>query len=684
MGIPAPPTLARILTTQGYQTAAFYNASIFFCDDKRATAYGARRFDFQYAETELRQAPALTDRVLRYLARQRGLQTRQPFFLWVHYFDVHEPYLKHPGLEFGDRPVDRYDSEIALVDRSVGRLVAALSPVERPTLFVLTADHGEEFKDHGGSYHGSTLYEEQIRVPLIIGVPGVKPRVVKEPVELVDVMPTMLSLLGLRIPESVRGESLVPELLGRPLAERMAFSEVHTKKMVRYKQLKLIHDFRRSTHELYDLSSDPGERQNLIDKRPRDAARLRTLLYRWFDALRTVAASVGGEQRPEAIDLGRIGDRRAVPRLGELVNDMTLPTRWRREAAQLLGQLQDRRGADPLFAAVADDDPEVAAEAAIALGEMQDRRAGLVLPAVLRQSDDDLRRRAGIAMARIDGPGVTPALLEALYSRNWELQNRAVHYLGFQGDRQAIDPLLRMARRPHLRSRIALALGRLGSRLPDGRIAPFLLSLVERDTHTDVRQRALAGLGHLGDRRAIRPLLRLLPEVEGELTWLPETLSRLGALGGWTVGVDLSAVRRGQRSGWGACQRQPSLVSEDYVGSTTCTMNNPLAVLEVQYWPRSTQQRLLARVRPARALAVNAKLLLQVNGQDLLPAAPLKKGWQLLGRPAPERLWKKGKNKISLKMIGIREAPDDRGLLEVDYLLLVPDASNRGQAGRVR
>ena len=68
--------------------------------------------------------------------------------------------------------MDRYDSEIALVDRSVGRLVTALSQLEQPTIFMLTADHGEEFKEHGGNYHGSSLYDEQVRVPLIIGAPG--------------------------------------------------------------------------------------------------------------------------------------------------------------------------------------------------------------------------------------------------------------------------------------------------------------------------------------------------------------------------------------------------------------------------------------------------------------------------------------------------------------------------------
>ncbi len=684
MGISPPPTLARVLGARGYRTAAFYNASIFFCDDRRATAYGERRFDFQYTETALRPAPELTDQVLAYLQKHRA-GGEQRLFLWVHYFDVHEPYERHEGFDFGGREIDRYDSEIAHVDRALGRLVAALSSLERPTIFVLTSDHGEEFREHGGSYHGSSLYDEQVRVPLLLGVPGIKPGVVRAPAQLVDVAPTMLKLLGERVPASMRGRSLVDHLLGSGDPDQAAFSEVHTKKMARYRDWKLIHDYRRSTYELYDLRGDPGERRNLVGQRPREAAKLKAVLTGWFDTLRG-AASGGGVGRPEAIDLGRIGDRRAVPGLGKLVLNPKIPTRWRREGARLLGQLQDRSAAEDLWGAVADDDEVVAAEAAIALGEMKDRRGRLVLPRALRSSDDGLRMRAAIAMARVEDSSATPALVETLYSQNWELQNRAAHYLGFLGDRRAVEPMLRAAGLGHLRSRVALALGRLGSRVRDRRILPFLLGLAQRDRKADTRQRALAGLGYLGDRRAVKPLVRILASEGGAAQpWLPETLSRLGALGSELVGLDLAPGRRGLRRGWGRCVRERSQSAQSYLAGTWCAASGDSATLDVRLRRRQAGGALQLHVKPLGKGAKGRWLYVQLNRKNL-GAVRLRGGWQVVRMDAPTRRWRRGANQIRI-VLGPRQVSGARIVeagesMAVDYVLLAPSPRADKKRGR--
>lgn len=682
----APPTLARILGAHGYTTAAFYNASIFFCDDKQATRYGEEKFGFAHAETLLRPAPELTDRVLAYLREHRRKQGGK-LMLWVHYFDVHEPYLQRQEFPFGGRPMDRYDSEIAFVDRAIGRLVAALSMLPGPTIFILTSDHGEEFLEHGGNYHGSSLYEEQIRVPLVFGVPGLGPHLSRSPVQLVDVAPTILALLGIKVPESMRGRSLVPELLGQGLADAPAFSEVHTKKMVRYRDWKLIHDWRRSVYELYDLRADPRERKNLISARPREAARLRALLNGWFDTLRLGTGRLD-QDRPESIDLGRIGDRRAVPRLARLMNAPQEDTRWRQEAARLLGQLQDPCAADALWLAAFDDDEQVAAEAAIALGEIKDRRARLVLPRMLASSDTRVRLRAAIAAARVDSPEATPALIEALYSHNWEWQNRAAHYLGFVGDRRAIAPLLSMARRSHLRSRVCLALGRLGARFRDPRILPFLMQQVKHDRQLDVRQRALAGIGYLRDRRAAKPLARLLGQAR-EMTWLPETLSRLGAVGTRLApGVDLSPAKKGLRSGWRRCGRDPSRSAKRYLGGSWCVTSGPEATLEFPLFRRAADRRLMLRLRPSRGdvkeselarrsghsggmiLPRKVKLVITVNRRALAPLA-LESGWQTVEVTAGARLWRRGKNRVNLRLITPAETPPQMTMV-VDYLMVTP------------
>ena len=670
-----PPTLATVLRARGYHSAAFYNASIFFCNDRRATGYGERRFGFDHAETQLLPAPQLTDRALAYLKAHRRRAGKQKLFLWVDFFDVHEPYLRHPEFAYGDRDVDRYDAEISHVDREVGRLMASLSLLRGPTIFVLTADHGEEFREHGGSYHGSSLYEEQIRVPLIIGAPGLSPGVIRSPAQLVDVAPTVLSLLGLRIPRSMRGRSLVPALVGRRGPSPAAFSEVHTKKMVRHRDWKLIHDYRRSTHELYDLRADPGERANLMAQRPAVAARLKGLLRGWFERLRAMDGDAE-QDRPRAIDMGRIGDLRAVPLLSRLVTDGGARSRWRQEAALLLGQLRDRAASSALWRAVADDDSLVAAEAATALGELQDPRAREVLPHVVASTSGRLRMRAAIALGRVDSAAATPALVETLHSHNWELQNRAAHYLGFVGTRRAIGPLLGLASRQHLRSRICLALGRLGQRHADRRILPFLLGMARNDRQRDVQQRALAGLGYLGHPGAVEPLVRMLHR-GSELEWLPETLSRLGAVGGVVPGIDLTPARRGLGSGWGDCVRGRSVSAERYLGQTWCATRAASAQLRLGLSRRLRRPLLLLRLRPLRKQLVGRRLRLWLNGRPG-PQVELKPDWQVLRLAAPVRSLRRGLHRVSLRLDRrdlsalTRGSP---GLLGVDYLLALPAAN---------
>jgi HEAT repeat protein len=648
---------------------------MFFCDDPKATSYGQTNFDFGYTETALRSATELTDQVLTYIQEFRGSGQRK-LFLWVHYFDVHEPYERHPGISFGESKLDLYDGEISYVDQSIGRLVAGASQLLGPTIFILTSDHGEEFKEHGGYYHGSSLYDEQIRVPLLVGVPGVTPRVDRRPAQLVDVVPTVLSLLGQRIPESVRGRSLVPALIGRDEPDRPAFSEVHTKKMVRLGDWKLIHDYRRRTDELYHLSVDPRERTNLITRRPVEAARLRSRLNRWFDQIRAVAGTEE-KDRPEAIDLGRIGDRRSVPLLARLLLDPLAASPWRTEAARLLGGLQDRSVADQLWLAVGDDDRSVAAEAAIALGEIKDRRARIVLPQVIRSTDLELRMRAGIALGRVDGREATPALIHALYSSNWEIQNRAAHYLGFVGDRRALQPLLTASSLHHLRPRTCLSLGRLGVRLKDQRILARLLELAERDPHAEVRQRALAGLGFLGDRRAIRPLAKLLGE-EPDLIWAAEALARIGGIGSyWLPGADFTPARRGlSKEGWGDCVNTATILIDDFHEASWCVMIQPAASLQLTLQRKPFAADLTLRVRMLEARLRGTSLVLTVNGVGLPPAKLSSTGWHSFRFATEARHWRQGKNTVRLQLLGpgarALAAPSAAGLIAVDHLLLLP------------
>ncbi len=220
----------------------------------------------------------LTDAALAELARPELAD--KPFFLWTHYTDPHAEYVEHEGFDFGKDGRARYDGEVAYVDHHVGRLLDGLrkSPFWAKTAVIVTSDHGEAFGEHGLIRHGFELWEELVRVPLIVRVPGVTPRRIKTRRSVIDLVPTVLELFRLPLPEgddALSGQSLVPDLLtpgepsARPIlvdmpegpynAERSAFIE---------SDLKLITSGGRPLG-LYDLAADPAEKKNLMSDKER-------------------------------------------------------------------------------------------------------------------------------------------------------------------------------------------------------------------------------------------------------------------------------------------------------------------------------------------------------------------------------------------------------------------------------
>jgi arylsulfatase A-like enzyme len=207
-----------------------------------------------------------------------------PLFLFLHLLDAHAPYDSASGAS----AFERYLGELGLVDQQLARLVALLNArfAGRAALIV-TADHGEAFAEHGAYYHATALYEEQIRVPLLISVPGVEPRAVSTPVSLVDLGPTILDLFGLATPGHFMGESLTAFLRGEsPTLTRPIAAEVRLMHMlIDPDGYKSIIDDRTHIGEVYDLHRDPGEHRNLNDGGAAPAARL-ALLDAFFSAHR--------------------------------------------------------------------------------------------------------------------------------------------------------------------------------------------------------------------------------------------------------------------------------------------------------------------------------------------------------------------------------------------------------------
>ena len=157
-----------------------------------------------------------------------------------------------------------------LADERIGqlrRLLEELGLTDR-TILIFSSDHGEGFGEHGTSFHGGNLYDEQLYVPLLIRHPQVPPREVDEPVTLMDLGPTILDLMGLSTPAHFMGQSLVPCLVGEtPELTRPIIAEGRLKQaMVLPNGLKLIRNQREKTFEIYDLTKDPKELDNLYDR----------------------------------------------------------------------------------------------------------------------------------------------------------------------------------------------------------------------------------------------------------------------------------------------------------------------------------------------------------------------------------------------------------------------------------
>jgi len=239
--------------------------------------YGRREEGRVSSQELVARADRVVDRAKEWLE-----EVSEPFFLVVFVVDPHFPYDPPPDfhryVEPGDSDPRRglYDGEVSFVDRSFGRLMADLDGrrLSERTITILTSDHGEEFFEHGQIGHGKALYEESLHVPLIVRWPGEieAGRRIESPVELVDLMPTVLELTRLPPPPLQDGRSLFQPREGAPTLLAGLKLDGQRKWSARAYPWKLILD--RGSPKLFDLSSDPGEMRDLSGE---EADRVREL-----------------------------------------------------------------------------------------------------------------------------------------------------------------------------------------------------------------------------------------------------------------------------------------------------------------------------------------------------------------------------------------------------------------------
>jgi len=255
-----------------------------------------------------------------------------PFFLWVHYVEPHAPYRAHDefraqlGLpERGDlSQADRYDTEIAFADASVGRLLDHLKRrgLDERTIIVFLADHGESLGEHGYWGHGRNLYEQGLRIPLSITWKGrLAPRAIDSPALILDVAPTVLGLLAADEPASFEGIDWSAVFRGAPAptdrrtyyqAHRGAVMSKHESDLARRSgllEVGTIHGTRKETFRVgknrlhaFDLSADPGELNDLSRKGETPSEMLLVWMRTVYDGLVADDASLPEPLDEESID----------------------------------------------------------------------------------------------------------------------------------------------------------------------------------------------------------------------------------------------------------------------------------------------------------------------------------------------------------------------------------------------
>lgn len=342
---PALPSLASLLQQAGFIPYAFTGGGYV------SSIYGfAKGFHWYEEPAGGRHAPLARDeaeRLAAYTSQWIKANLDKPFFLFLHTFQIHGPYDTPPpwnkkflnekakwtrialrqylessekGLNFTPEEIqniiDLYDAEIFYTDATlIKNLVETLksSGIYDQTMLIITSDHGEEFYEHQGWLHGQTLYEEQLRVPLIIKFPHsrYKGKRLKPKVRLIDILPTVMETLDLPYPaKSFEGQSLLPVIEGRETSDRVFISDLARKEVknpcpalmaTNQGDLKVIIEKAVDTiknMEIYNLAQDPHERKNLL----RTERQLGMKLYRQLEKYYQEKLSVLRETKKVFLD----------------------------------------------------------------------------------------------------------------------------------------------------------------------------------------------------------------------------------------------------------------------------------------------------------------------------------------------------------------------------------------------
>jgi choline-sulfatase len=266
------PTLASLLAAQGYATAAFVSAQPLA--RVNGLGIGFDVYDDRFAPGDLLSDVPRSRQGSETIEAARGWLANAPekFFLWVHLYEPHDPYMPPEPYRATYRAAP-YFGEAAYADELVGRLKATLGTAgQKDALWIITGDHGEALHDHGEATHSLMVYDATARVPLIFWSPGSIPVAREEFARLVDITPTVLALAGIPLPSGLDGRPLIAPKTRPPFQQAyvetmypfLNFGVAPVRGLTdgRYKVIDV------PKREIYDLDADPGETHNLAGLPP--------------------------------------------------------------------------------------------------------------------------------------------------------------------------------------------------------------------------------------------------------------------------------------------------------------------------------------------------------------------------------------------------------------------------------
>lgn len=331
LGIPAGiPSLAEILRSRGFHTVAISASAVVRKSPSRFNPKGGfdRGFDVFHEDCVWKAAECVNQAAAAHLKRGK-----KPLFLYLHYIDPHGTYhppppwrhrftsvttdkewvrrgdpnpigdwlykgKPNPGLTPADLQYlkDLYDGEIAYFDSQLAELLRTIraAGLLDDSLVIFTADHGEEFLEHGDIKHCRNVFDTTVHVPLMLRIPGMAGKTVSRPVQSLDLVPTILDYLGVGSRGyHFEGRSLRAEIEGTRSPAELEYSLMGELRGVSDGRFKLVQDLGGESPALFDLKADPGETKNVLTTERRDYARLRDALTAWL--ARTEGAGTADE-----------------------------------------------------------------------------------------------------------------------------------------------------------------------------------------------------------------------------------------------------------------------------------------------------------------------------------------------------------------------------------------------------